>query len=560
MKVESINQAYANLDKYTLNEESLKELNKLTTDGVELKIPNETISDRFINFFDKKRVILDKKVNILHKFYANTTLAKDLVFDQHYDTTPIRYLRNSAVLGLVSYNAYSSVIYKSPFLKTPGLIAGLVGIHAIERHFTNEILEARIRTPWKIHVNRMSKGLGPTNYYGYINLKEQYGNQYLQQHRAYTENNYLHLEKINSYSLHKDIYYKENIFENKYNIINPITDNRIVDSFYFTEKESNKENEKYTTRFTDTRNDTDFENAYKEEEVTKETENEKLYRIGKEKRRNFMKYIHYNDLVLAPQTTLKYDTFNANNGNEPDLVNNRINYTNEYDNVLEFASSDLPLPSYTKIFTNEFNFNEDEIPKFLLDFNLNYNLKTLKRKIHFMRNFGASEEEVRIAINNFNKENKSTMQDFKLNQDSSVNDNAPKESFLIHSAKEEEHLKKYFDFMQKNKIAFSKTEEEDDTYEEFVDEENYDPWVEYKKTYGDLLKKGRKYFIVSSIPEWKFLQVRKPKIREEEISPNSARHPNFRDSIFNIISLERYHLERQQKMNIHHNDTHSHKI
>ena len=61
---------------------------------------------------------------------------------------------------------------------------------------------------------------------------------------------------------------------------------------------------------------------------------------------------------------------------------------------------------------------------------------------------------------------------------------------------------------QINMLKETKEEEHDFDFE--INETQYDPWEEYKLTYKDLLLKGRKYYIIQSMPDWKFLQVRKP--------------------------------------------------
>ena len=96
-----------------------------------------------------------------------------------------------------------------------------------------------------------------------------------------------------------------------------------------------------------------------------------------------------------------------------------------------------------------------------------------------------------------------------------------------------------------------------------INEKAYDPWEEYKQTYKDLLKKGREYFIIQSIPEWKFLQLRKPTPKVLDELVDKAKGEKFRDhqdSIFEILALERYHYERHHKDNRFHQETQTHRI
>lgn len=568
MKAESIKQAYAYIDKYNLNEEALKELKKITTNGVDVTLPNETLSDRVINMLDKRRVILNKKSDILNKFYSNTTVAKDIVLDNQSETFAIRSLRNAVVAGLIGYNTYYSIVNRTPFMKLPGLVVSLAAIHAIERKLSNDIIEKRLNTPWKIHTYRLSKGLGPTNYQGYID-PEQYNNRLSQDNRYSHQNMYLHQDNLPFHSYGKDIYYNKDIyFLEQY--ASPITNKQFIDKYIYPNIVEDPNEKKTSNRYSVRKNDTEFDNSY-EENKDKNHDSEskkdnlamlKLKEEGYKRRVNlFRNYVRYNDGWLSPDTNVSYDTFDANSGNEVDLTNNRINYTNEYDNVLEFAQSKTARPAYTStLFNHVFNLNTTDIVKATIDIALNQNLKDLKRKIHNLRKFGVSDDEVSKIIREFNDNAKATLKTYlEENNNNVVRNEAPQESYLIHSEKEEAHLRKFFEFTQKNKIVFEK-EEEGDYYDEFVNEESYDPWVEYKNAFADLFKKGRKYFIVESIPEWKFLQIRQPKVVEDNHSEFSINQPNFRDSFFNIVSLERWFIEKDRKPSLYGSESVSHRI
>lgn len=81
-----------------------------------------------------------------------------------------------------------------------------------------------------------------------------------------------------------------------------------------------------------------------------------------------------------------------------------------------------------------------------------------------------------------------------------------------------------------------------------IDVTNYDPWQEYKMIYRDVLRKGRAYFILQSIPEWRFLQVGRPSGHEDDsMSHYNYKRMNNRDSIFSLITNERYFDERIKK-------------
>jgi hypothetical protein len=93
-----------------------------------------------------------------------------------------------------------------------------------------------------------------------------------------------------------------------------------------------------------------------------------------------------------------------------------------------------------------------------------------------------------------------------------------------------------------------KTEDTVYDYDFEVDTANYDPWAEYKMIYKDILKKGRAYYIIKSIPEWRFLQISENNSFKDETSNiNNHFRYNNRDSIFNILTIDRYFHERKTK-------------
>ncbi len=84
-----------------------------------------------------------------------------------------------------------------------------------------------------------------------------------------------------------------------------------------------------------------------------------------------------------------------------------------------------------------------------------------------------------------------------------------------------------------------------------VDLNNYDPWKEYKLIYKDLFKRGRAYYILKSIPEWRFLQIGRVKSAEDvTVSQYNPKRYNNRDSIFTILAVDKYFHERERKEGI----------
>ena len=111
-------------------------------------------------------------------------------------------------------------------------------------------------------------------------------------------------------------------------------------------------------------------------------------------------------------------------------------------------------------------------------------------------------------------------------------------------------LKEYFESIVQTRPNMIKEQKYEAPYDwDFeVDIQNYDPWTEYKLIYKDLFKKGRSYFILKSIPDWRFLQVgRTESDHLQSISDFNPKRPNNRDSIFTMLTIDRYFDERMKK-------------
>jgi hypothetical protein len=81
-----------------------------------------------------------------------------------------------------------------------------------------------------------------------------------------------------------------------------------------------------------------------------------------------------------------------------------------------------------------------------------------------------------------------------------------------------------------------------------IDVDNYDPWAEYKMIYKDIFTKGRAYWIIKSMPDWKFLQIGSVQSSNDESSSEyNFKRPNMNDSIFNTLMTSRYFEERESK-------------
>jgi hypothetical protein len=122
--------------------------------------------------------------------------------------------------------------------------------------------------------------------------------------------------------------------------------------------------------------------------------------------------------------------------------------------------------------------------------------------------------------------------------------------FIFLFENDKNALKEYYDNIVKTRPNMIKEEKHEYPYDwDFeVDLNNYDPWTEYKLIYRDLFTKGRAYFILKSIPDWRFLQIGRPDGEKLEIiSEFNPKRYNNRDSIFSMLTIDRYFTERERK-------------
>lgn len=554
MKSENIKSAYKNLDKYTYNTEALKEINKLSSEGLEITLPSESIYDTFVNFFDYRKAILDRKADILYKYYSDSKLISDLSLDHLNNSLLINLSRYIGITGLLGLTAYTSIFSKAPFLKLPGLLIGVLGIHVSTRYVSNNILEKKLDIPWKIHMNRLSKGLSGTNY------KSNNHDEYFKISDA------MDLSKRNPDYLYQNdekpqeisIYYKipkphlthPFNFEgnDKYFLLSPYEKYPNEEKFFFDPSHP-------------TRSKT---NQVLLAEIEGETIKEQSFQ---EKWRKVLQTTNIGRHIHTRQTTHELSTFDASTANEVG-ENGYINKRNGYYFPLNFTEGSEKNPVYFKIINNLVDFDKETKEKLMFDVERNKELDVLLRKVHYLQQNSAGDDEISEVISSFNSLMTKKVDEYnfsKVNIVNSINDNEEgKEKLLVHSTFEEEHLKKYFNFLKKNEVSLlKKSDSEEKSFDFEVNPEKYSPWDEYRLVYGDLLTKGRAYFIIKSIPEWKFLQIRKPtpKVLDRLVDRRLGEHiRDIQDSVFEIAALERYHLERKTKVNRFHQEKQSHRI
>lgn len=159
----NIQNAYNNIDKHMINKQAKAEFNILNNDGMTLKIIEDNFLDRITNRIDSRRILLEKKAEILHDYYGDRLLAKDVFKDYLSYKRFTSNVVTTASVALIGANLYSRVLKNSYLMGKVGTLLSIIGLQAYSRKLSNDWLEKHIDTPWKIHCNRMSKGLGPTN-------------------------------------------------------------------------------------------------------------------------------------------------------------------------------------------------------------------------------------------------------------------------------------------------------------------------------------------------------------------------------------------------------------
>lgn len=150
-------------DKYFYNKFAEREKNIWEDDGMTLKIAEENSVDRLINTFDKRRLVLEKKASIIHDYYGDSLVAKDIMKDYLASKKWYSGLANGLSIALLSANLYSKVMLNSVFMGKAGTAIAIIALQSSFRYLSNNSLEKRISRPWKIHTYRMEQGKGPTN-------------------------------------------------------------------------------------------------------------------------------------------------------------------------------------------------------------------------------------------------------------------------------------------------------------------------------------------------------------------------------------------------------------
>ena len=163
ISAQNITSARKDADKYHILGPADQEYNILNNDGMTIKIAQDNLYDWFVNKVDSKRVILEKKAEILHDYYGDRLLAKDIFKDYLAYKAFSVGAANLLTVGVIGANMYTRVMKNSVLMGKVGTLGSIIALQGIGRYYSNNWLEKKIQTPWRIHTSRMEKGLGPTN-------------------------------------------------------------------------------------------------------------------------------------------------------------------------------------------------------------------------------------------------------------------------------------------------------------------------------------------------------------------------------------------------------------
>lgn len=160
---DSIRKAYEEADRNIHLPVAEKEKNLFQKEGMQLRIAQDNTLDTIINSIDGRRIKLEKKAEILHDFYGDRLIAKDL-FKDYLDQKKYKSgVANLLSAGLLAANAYTRIMRNSVFMGKLGTVAAIASVQCVGRNLSNNWLEDKIDRPWKIHTYRQSNGLAATN-------------------------------------------------------------------------------------------------------------------------------------------------------------------------------------------------------------------------------------------------------------------------------------------------------------------------------------------------------------------------------------------------------------
>lgn len=141
---QNIEKAFRDSDKFRFIEQAQREHNIHHNDGMTLKIAQDNILDWVINTVDGRRLKLEKQAEILHDYYGDRLLARE-IFDRYLGYKQFTGgAANLLTLGLLGANMYSRVMKNSVFMGKVGTVASVLALQYAGRTLSNNYLEKQI--------------------------------------------------------------------------------------------------------------------------------------------------------------------------------------------------------------------------------------------------------------------------------------------------------------------------------------------------------------------------------------------------------------------------------
>lgn len=227
------------------------------------------------------------------------------------------------------------------------------------------------------------------------------------------------------------------------------------------------------------------------------------------------------------------------------------------------ADASPDLPTYSREFMSPVNITSARLQKFLFHWRLRLYFKSIKKEYTTKLGMGDYSEEYNERLREFSEEVAQKEHEFKLKNINVIDFVEPLPNYILHNKEDQNALYEYWRLVYSQRPTFVKHQEQEVNYDfDFpIDSTNYDPWVEYKLLYKDIFTKGRQYWLLKAMPDFYFLQIGRPAGKPTDFfNQRNPQRPNMRDSIFNIMAIERWQDERREKHNIYVRDSQSIRI
>ncbi len=134
--------------------------------------------------------------------------------------------------------------------------------------------------------------------------------------------------------------------------------------------------------------------------------------------------------------------------------------------------------------------------------------KEVKKQIAEILQKDGDETRVNKLLEEFADECKVEEENYRLNKVKVIDESEPAAKMLFTDDSDLKFFEKYYNLVYLKRPEMTKEEREGEISFDFpIDSENYNPWEEYKNIFSGIYKKGKIHWLLSRMPEWKFLQI-----------------------------------------------------